>query len=156
MKEEDRNPVVCRAFVANAKDILAHHPEVKHAWSIDDDEDHCILDIPKQSDDGFDITVEVFPNEIVVSADGPHIRFDDIKIIEDTVRDVLGLVRDMLSPAMRVVEQVSNEKPYKWHLESFHDGKWIREDTTGILFYNYFGKKTKNIYYNKVLPSRDV
>jgi hypothetical protein len=72
MKFEDRNLALCRAFVGAAKDILSHHPEVKHTWSIDDDEDHCILDIPKQSEDGFDITVKVFPHEIVVSADGPQ------------------------------------------------------------------------------------
>ena len=71
----------------------------------------------------FDITVEVFPYEIIVSADGPHLHFDDIKNIESTVQEALGLIRDMLSSAMRVVEQRSNGQPYKWHLESFHDGK---------------------------------
>ena len=159
MKEEDRNPAVCRAFVATAKNIMVHHPEVKHTWSIDADEDHCILDIPKRSEDGFDITVEVFPYEIIVSADGPHLHFDDIKNddiknIEATVQEALGLIRDMLSPVMRVVEQRSNGQPYKWHLESYREGQWKREDTTGILFYNFFGRKTKNIYQNNVLPRR--
>jgi hypothetical protein len=112
------------------------------------------LDIPKQSENGFDITVEVFPHEIIVSADGPHLHFDDMKNIETTVQEALGLIRDMLSPAIRVVEQRSNGHPYKWHLESFRNGQWQREDTTDILFYNYFGKKSKTIYQNDILPGR--
>ncbi len=154
MKKEDRNPALCRAFIAMAKDILSQHPEVKHTWSIDDDEDHCILDIPKQSESGFDIMTEVFPSQIVVSADGPHHHFDDTKNIETTVQEALGLIRDLLSPAMRVVEYRSSGQPYKWHLESCRNGQWQREDTTGLFFYNFFGKRTQNIHQNHILPSR--
>jgi hypothetical protein len=154
MKNNDRDPTLCRAFISTAKVILAEHPEVKHSWSIDDDEDHCILDIPKQSEHGFDITVEVYPHEIAVSTDGPHVHFDDVKHIGAAVQEALGLVRDLLSPTMRVVKYQSNGQPYKWCLESLRDGKWYREDTMGILFYNFFGRRSTIICQNHVLPGR--
>lgn len=155
MKRDGRDPAFCRAFVVAAKGILSQHPEVKHSLSIDDDEDHCILDIPKQSDDGFDITIEVFPSGIILSASGAHIHFDDIKEAESTISEVFGLIRDLLSPAMRVVEQRSNEQPYKWYLESLRNGQWQREDANGLLFYNFFGKKTEKIYQNNIMQNRN-
>jgi len=156
MKTENRNPTLCRAFVKKAKEILVNYPDIRHEWSIDADEDHCILDIPRQSETGFNITVEAFPYEIIVSADGPRHHFDDVKNIETTVENVLGLVRDLLSPAMRIREIVSNGRPYKWHLESQQHGQWIIEDTTGLFsIFALLGGKSERIYQNNELPSRN-
>jgi hypothetical protein len=154
MINDNRDPSLCRSFVAKAKADLIQHPEVKHSWSIDEDEDHCILDIPKAAQNGFDITIEVFPNEITVLANGLHLHFDDIKDVEKTVQNVLGMLRELLSPSMRVVEFRSNGHPYRWVLESFRNNRWHREDTTGIVFYNIFGRRTKNIYQNQILPRK--
>ncbi len=156
MKTEGRNPTLCRAFVKTAKEILANYPNIRHEWSIDDDNDHCILDIPRQSETGFNITIETFPSEIIVSADGPHHHFDDVKDIKATVDNVLGLVRDLLSPAMRIREIVSNGRPYKWHLESQQHGQWIIENTTGLFsIFALLGKKSERIYQNNILPIRN-
>jgi len=154
MKDENRNPALCRSFVAKAKDVLSGAPSVIHTWSIDEDEDHCILDIPKRSDDGFDISIEVYPNEVNVSAEAPHIHFELKDDIESLVDSVLGLLRDLLSPTMRVREQCSNGKPYRWHIESFRRGQWHTEETVGLFFYNYLGSKSETIYTNKVMTAR--
>lgn len=151
---EDRNPILCQAFVATAKDILQHHPDLMHTWSIDDDEDHCILVFPKLNNDGFDVTAEVFFDQIIVSADGPHVHFDNLDKIDETVRQALGLIRDLLSPSMRVIELLSNNKAYKWKLELLKNNQWDCIETVGIFLYNYFGVKSKKIYQNKTLPVR--
>ena len=154
MKSSDRNPEMCRLFVLKAKEALSAHPNILHSWSIDEDEDHCILDIPKKSEGGFDIMIEVFPDHIDISADGPHHHMDYHQSIEETVISALALVRDMLSKGMRVIEHTRNGKPYKWQLQSFQKGKWISEETTGMLWFKFLGKKGSRVYQNDVLPNR--
>ncbi len=151
----NRDPALCRTFVRIAKEALSSRPEVEHTWSIDADEDHCILDIPPCSDTGFSITVEVFPAEITVSMQGPHEHFPLDSDAEELVRSVLGLIRDLLSPAMRLRELRAGGSPYCWHVEMLQeDGTWQTEFTTGLVFWNYFGRRSERIYQNDVLPSR--
>jgi len=150
----NRNPFLCNQFVKTIKEILATYPEVKHTWSIDDDEDHCILDIPKQKNDGFDITVEVFPKEIIIIAAGAHIHFDLKESYEKLVQSSFGLVRDLLSPNMRIREMLSANRPYKWYIETLHSTKWTVEESNGLFFWNYFGKKSEKIYQNLILKGR--
>ena len=112
--------MLCRSFVRQAREVLSHYPQIKHELSIDYDEDHCILDIPEESDGGFPVTVEVDPDELAAQA--------------------LGLVRDLLSPAMRIRERLAGGEAYKWAFESYLDGKWVTEEWVGFFFWNYFGK----------------
>ena len=106
-------------------------------------------------DAGFNINVQVFPSEIVVSMQGAHEHFPLEHGPEDLVRSVLGLVRDLLSPAMRVREQCAGGEPFRWHVEMLQDdGTWQVETTTGLFFWNYFGKRSERIYQNHVLPDR--
>jgi len=151
----NRDPTLCRSFVRRAKEALERHPQVKHEWSIDADEDHCILDIPEQSDSGFPITVEVWPDEIMVMAGGAHTNANPEGKPDELAAHVLGFVRDLLSPAMRIRERLAGGKPYKWAIELQQDGKWETEEWVGLFFYNYFGKKTEKIYQNEILPARD-
>ena len=153
-KEEDRNPELCKKFVQMGKIALSQCPELKNEWSIDDDEDHCILYIPKVSDDGFDIEVEVNSYGIIVTAEVTHIHFDREDDLEDLCKQALGLIRDMLSEGMRVLQKESNGKPYRWSIQSNSNGQWITEETSGIFFWNYFGKKSERIFTNHHLPIR--
>lgn len=152
-----RNPILCQSFARHAKEFFSEFQQVKHEWSIDDDEDHCILDIPKENDNGFPVTVEVDPTKIMVFAEGAHtsFEFNDSKNPDDLVAEVLGLVRDLLSPTMRIRERLSGGEPYKWAFEVYHNGKWITEEWVGLFFWNYFGKRSEKIYQNKVLPARE-
>ncbi|MCE5323304.1 hypothetical protein LLG46_08315 [bacterium] len=112
------------------------------------------LHFPKRSDDGFDITVEVFSNEIIVSADGPHFHFDQVESPEDTVNDALGLTRDLLSPDMRILQKCTNGKPYKWSLQVLRNGTWHTEQTMGLLVFNIIGKRSERVFTNRLLPGR--
>ena len=87
------NQMLCRSFVRQAKEALSQHPYIKHEWSIDDDEDHCILDIPEESDSGFPITVEVYPDEITVIASGAHTQLQLEGNPDELAAHALGLRR---------------------------------------------------------------
>jgi hypothetical protein len=150
----NRDPALCRSFVRQAKAALSGYPHLKHEWSIDGDEDHCILDIPEESKDGFPITVEAWPSEITVIAGGAHMHYDLEGDIEDLSGRVLGLVRDLLSPGMRIRECLAGGKPYKWVIELFRNGQWVTEETLRELFFRWFGRRTEKIYQNKTLAAR--
>ena len=152
MKQPDRNPETCRLFVLRAKEFLSDHPNISHSWSIDEDEDHCILDIPARSETGFDITIEVFPGRIDILAEGYHHHLDYLENADTTVMAALKFMHNMLSTRLRVVEYTRNGKPYKWQLQSCEQGKWITVETTCLLFFNFFGKKGSHVYQNDVLP----
>ena len=151
---DNRDPMLCKTFVLRAKEVLALHPDLKHSWSIDEDEDHCILDFPEACDQGFAITVEVSPAEIVVFGKGFHQHFAREDSATKPIEQALGLVRDLLSKRMRIRECLSSGLPYRWHVESMRDGKWIEEASTGMLFWNYFGERSQRIYQNDSLNAR--
>lgn len=70
------------------------------------------------------------------------------------VEDALGLVRDLLSPDMRVRELRAGRSAYRWFIEAFDGRTWKVEHMTGLLFWNYFGRRSEHIYQNAVLPGR--
>lgn len=138
-----------------ARTLLSHFPQIRHDWSIDADEDHCILDIPSDAEGGFPVTVEVYPDEIIIRAGGAHrtLSRDDAK--DDLVEESLGLVRDLLSPGMRIREYLASGTPYRWAFEVFQDGRWMTEESVGLFFYNYFGTRTERTFQNRILPARE-
>ena len=153
----NRDPILCQTFVSQAKEFFSEFPQVKHEWSIDDDKDHCILDIPEESDSGFPITLEVAPDKILVMASGAHTSFDleDNETPEEISANVLGLLRDLLSPAMRIHEYLAGGQPYKWAFETHQEKQWITEEYVSLFFWNYFGKRTEKYYQNNILPARN-
>lgn len=156
-KGNSRNPLLCRTFIRKAKEFLLEYPQIKHEWSIDDDEDHCVLDIPEEDINGFPVTVEVYPNEIMVMAIGAHTHFGlkEYENPDELIAYVLGLVRDLLGPGMRIRERLAGGTPYKWAFEVCQDGRWITEAWIGLFFWNYFGKRSEKTYQNHVLSARD-
>jgi hypothetical protein len=152
---EDRNPKLCRRFVEIAKIIFNNHPEIEHRWSLDADEDHCVLEIVGIGLPGYDIAIEVQPSEITLSAEGFHNHYMATDPHDDFLLEFFGRVRDMLSPAMRIREQLSNGNPYRWHLENRTQGQWHSESTCGLLFWNWLGQRSEYFYTNTNLPIRE-
>jgi hypothetical protein len=150
-----RNPELCRSFVLQAKKALSEHPQIQHTWSIDDDEDHCILDIPETNEDGFPITAKVYPEEITIIAGGAHTTLLLENDPNELAAHALGLIRDLLGPGMRIRERLAGGKPYKWAFELYQDGQWKTEEEIGLCFWNYFGKRSEKTYQNMVLPARE-
>ncbi|RBP47628.1 hypothetical protein DES53_101425 [Roseimicrobium gellanilyticum] len=150
----NRDPELCRLFVSEARRFLAKQPEIQHSWSVDDDEDHAILEIQGKGDAGFDITVHIDSDAIILWGEGWHEHYSVTEPKKDFVAGMLGLIRDMLSPSMRIRERRSNGTPYKWTLENFEEGTWGVENTCALVFWNWFGTKTEAFYSNEVLPAR--
>src|SRR5437867_3326132 len=67
---------LCQEFIQAAKTALSSHPEIKHSWSIAANEAACSVFIPKMNEDGFDVTIEVSMDGIVVFGEGAHEHFD--------------------------------------------------------------------------------
>ena len=151
----NRDPTLCREFVKQAKVFMAAYPQINHTWSIDADEDHCILDIPEHAPEGFAITVEVHPEEIIVSFGGAHTNAGPEGNPVKFVSHVIGYVRDLLSPVMRVRELSAGGNAYRWGIELLEDGKWHSQEWVGLLFWNYFGKRSEKFYRNEILPARE-
>ena len=151
----NRDPRLCQQFVREAKVLFRPFPEVAHQWSIDDDEDHCFLVINGRGNPGYDIDVEVYPQEITLSAEGWHHHHQRMEPIDDFVAEILGRIRDMLSPAMRLRELSANGSPFRWYLETCVEGTWRTESESSLLFWNRFGRCTERTYTNTLLPARE-
>ena len=103
---------------------------------------------------GFDVTVRVEGRSVLVETDtGWHDHRDDAS--PEQLGSVTGLVRDLLSPAMRIRELRASDRPYRWHLEHFDGQGWRRESTMGLMLWNVFGSRSERIYANRHLPSRE-
>lgn len=131
------------------------NPELHHEWSIDADEDHCWLTIPKLNEAGFDVLAEVWPDEITVFGEGAHVHLLSSQGIEDAVGQATGLIRDLLSAGMREIEFRSNGRAYRWALEVQTSAGWKLEHETWLFFWNYFGRRSTRILQNHHLPIRE-
>ena len=146
---------LCREFVKAAQEALSTFPEVKHSWSIAAAQTHCSLLIPKANEDGFDVRIEVSRDGIVVFGEGAHQHFDTPESThQEKVASALGLVRDLLSPHMRIREFRAGKSAYRWLMQSLHNNEWQTEGSTALLFWNYFGKRSERIFKNTTLPGR--
>ncbi|HEX4342713.1 MAG TPA: hypothetical protein VH255_04945 [Verrucomicrobiae bacterium] len=146
---------LCGEFIQIAKSVVSKFPDLKHSWEISTDKTSCSLNFPKQNDVGFDVLVKVLPDGITVLGEGVHQHFDsDESSNESEITEALALVRDLLSPHMRIREFRAGKSAYRWNMETFRDNEWHRECTTTLLFWNYFGRRSEVIFQNKTLPGR--
>jgi len=107
----------------------------------------------KKSSEGFDIIVSYEYDSIYIGTDiGWHDEFDASK---ERLIWSMGVIRDLLTKNMRIIEFLSNDKPYKWVVRIFENSEWIGFLVKFRLFWNYFGKKSEKIYFNDSLPPRE-
>ena len=71
----------------------------------------------------------------------------------------LGLARDLLSPAMRIRELRTGNKPYRWVMECYDSTGWRGEQETEFLDPNHLGRNhlgraSERVYPNRALPGR--
>jgi len=122
-------------------------------------EESTRLTIKKETQNGFDISIEDSDGVIHIETDNgyhTYIEIQDYKSYKEALTYIFGLVRDMLSTTVRIRVILKNNKPVKWILEYFDGSKWQQEDIMGLLFFNIFGKTTQQIYTNDILPPREV
>jgi hypothetical protein len=141
-----------QSFRRHATAVLTKYPEIAHQWSIEPD--FCVLSISAATPNGFDIRCEVEPNAITVCWGNWHTRFEPTESSDALIEDLFGLVRDMLGPDMRIRELYAGARPYRGVLESFDGTHWSPEQEMGLVFWNYFAKRSVRTYTNSILPGR--
>ncbi len=137
------------SFQSYGTTVLARHPEIVHEWSIESN--RCDLSIPARSPNGFDIQFEIDMDAATVHWGNWHTRFESTDTL---VEELFGLLRDMLSPDMRIRELCANSKPYRGFLETYDGTHWSTEHEMGLIIWNYFGKRSVRTYSNSILPGR--
>jgi len=140
------------SFQRYGTSVLSRTPQVVHEWSAQGR--GCRLFIPATTSSGFDIDVAVGPDTVTLGWGSWHTPFDPDMDMDAFVEHLFALLRDMLSPDMRVRELWAWPFAYRGFLESFDGHQWSTEQEMGMIFWNYFSKRSERIYSNSVLPSR--
>jgi hypothetical protein len=154
-KNSQQSSNLCNVFVQIANEAISKFPQLNHSWKRNSDNVGCSLTFPKQNEKGFDVMVEVSSSGIIVSTHGAHQHFDSPEDSNDVkTKKALTLVRDLLSSDMRIREFCAGNSAYRWNIEVVQDNQWRLECSTGLLFWNYFGKRSERIFQNFTLPGR--
>jgi len=143
-------------FQIRAKAILEQHPALRHEWSTYDDQS-VGLKFPAQSDSGYDVELLASRDEVTVLTDGAHVHCSCMSPDSpaQVVDEALGLVRDLLSPVMRLRTVQAGQRPYRWYLEMYDGPGWRREHSTALLFWNYLARRSESVRQNEQLPARE-
>jgi hypothetical protein len=115
-------------------DKLKKYPDAKYTNTND------LITVDPKDNKGFSVTLGVGPREFIVSADGWHEHFD-----KDEEEKALNCFVFLLSNMCRLKIEYKGEKPKTYTLESFENGQWIGDSTTG-LFNLKFWKPTRVEY----------
>jgi hypothetical protein len=127
-----------------------------HDWHLEDKDGGCELVIPKLSDEGFEVTVIADDQEVTVYTEYlAHQHFTSDGNHEEVSQQAMGLVRDLLSPVMRLCVIEVGGKPFQAHFEISHRGEWHRESTTALFSLPFFRKRIERFYVNRRLPIRE-
>ena len=140
-------------FYDLACQLMAEHPLVPYSTA--ETSRSRSLRFEPQDDDGFAVEVEAHDGEVLIHTAGiDSYTFPLDEDPADVVTDVFSVVRDLLSPHMRLRAISAGKTPYKFIVESWNGTSWDSEHTTTSLAFNYFAKRTERIYINRHLPGR--
>jgi hypothetical protein len=148
-------PPLPQVFRAAVVGIREKSPADCLDWRLEDKNGACELVIPKLSDDGFEVIVIADDCEVTVYSEHiAHQHFTSDGNHEEVCQLALGLVRDLLSPAMRLRVIEVGGKPSRAHFEISRDGVWRRDGTTVLFSLPFFRKRVERFYTNRRLPIR--
>jgi len=125
-------------------------------WS----DDKLTCTIKKSTRTGFDIVIAHDPDSATLHLGTDcgyhdHFHLDSFDSQEDGIATLLGIVRDLLAPTMRILEVRAGSKSRKWELQSLVNNRWQTEGTMGLLIWNPFAKRTEVVYTNNTLSPRE-
>ena len=129
-------------------------PALPHEWV--SEAESLVLRIPAISSDGFDVELQANAGGLELRCGDMHPPLDVSSDPAAAVRDALGLVRDVLSPGIRLRELTAGGNADHWLLEATTERGWEVEFRMGLMFWNYFGRRSERIYCNDHLPARQL
>ena len=147
-----------QTITKTAEKFESAHSEIKGRYQIKENQG-CATFYIEGSDDGFSITLEEAGADEFILHAGPihtHVFRDEGESDEDFVKDQFYHIRSLLSPLARIVEHRSGSSAYKWTLQYLHDEGWESGETMGLLFYNYFGRRSQRVLQNHLIEPPDA
>jgi hypothetical protein len=111
--------------------------------------DHAVLRFPTRSAEGFDVEIHASEDTLTVYADVAHLEIDEPTDAVERVREGLKLVQDLLSSRMRLKVWFAGNSAYRWGVEKIEQDQWKPVFLTGLLFWNYFGRRRQEIRQNQ-------
>ncbi|MFB3897695.1 MAG: hypothetical protein ACE14V_15490 [bacterium] len=145
-----------KIFENCAKSILEKYPNIQTKWD-DNGTKRSRLTIYKQDENGFDIIVEAETYGLYPFAGGWHGAPWEIGPTDTTPEKLceqfMGFIRSLLCTDAMLEVKYASGFSYKWIL-TYPTEQGIESEVTGLLFYNYFGKRTNRIFQNQHLPPR--
>ena len=105
-----------------------------------------------------EIRLYIQSSEIYVCLDGWHENLEYDKVNFDMFfENIKKLLIFMLSESCKLVIFKSNNKPYKWNLYGLENSSWKFYSSTGLLFHNLFGRRSReekqlNVFKQAVYP----
>ena len=123
---------------------LKKYPEVTYS-SMDDS-----ITVEPRDEKGFAVALSVGPKDIIVSSDFWHEHFD--KDEEDKALDCFAF---MLSDSCRLRIEYRGEKPKRWTVESFENGQWVGDSTTGLFNFNFWSPTRTEYFQNNLIKTKE-
>ncbi len=143
-------------FVSTAENALKQHSQLSWNWRTE--RKTTILTIPRQSDSGFEVGVRCEAFGLYPLAGDWHGMPWDFNAPKTSIQNqcdaCMKFILYLLTPDSRLRVITSNGKPFRWLVEYFEENKWKLHEEMGLLFYNYFGKRSEFILQNNHLPPR--
>lgn len=132
-----------RGVIMNAietiKQKFAKYPSVSYQY------DKNSIWVPKTTDEGFDVTLEICGDQLQVSYDSWHERFESEKKAVD--RFGFGLTDNC-----RLVVYSKGRFEYKWTAQFLSHGEWHDDSTTGLLVYPFWRRTSVSYRKNNHIP----
>ena len=98
---------------------------------------------------GFAVTLGVGPRDIIVSSGFWHEHFD-----KDEEDKALNCFAFMLSDSCRLRIDYKRENPKSWTIESWENGNWTSESTTGLFSINFWSPTRTEYLQNDLIKTR--
>jgi len=111
------------------------------------------ISVKPQHQESFTISIFAEPGQIVVFFEGWHQHFSPAEeniSVEEACRNALGLMEEGISGQCKLVVKKASGKGYRWSLYLCKEDKWVPYSVVGLLFYNYFGRRTKEELINRL------
>jgi hypothetical protein len=145
-------------FFEMAQRVIANYPALAHQWTCEPSGKRT-LKFPAASATGFDVTIEAETYGLYPYAGDWHGAPWDCSTprmsFAQIAEDCLGFVRSLLCSDSSLQVFYANERPYRWVLNYPFEGRRVSA-RTGLLVFNYFGRRSVRAFQNQQLRPREA
>jgi hypothetical protein len=144
-------------FFEAAQRVISSHPTLAHEWTSEPSGKRT-LKFPASIPSGFDVVIQAETYGLYPYAGDWHGAPWDANTpkmsLAEICEDCLGFVRSLLCADSLLKVCYSNERPYRWVLSYLFGGRQVH-DRTGLIVFNYFGRRSTRTFQNEYLPPRE-